>query len=402
MTNTLGRRFAKFLTLCLVFMAMACSKDDVPTTPTPTPTPTPIVTKSSAKDITKFSFAALSPVIDGTIDATAKTISATVGIETVEKLVPTFTVSDKATVSPAMGVAQDFSKEVSYTVTAEDGSTQIWKVSVKIDALVAKVCRLQTIDMGSNGTDFYVYDDKKRLTKIEAKDTKGSLLRTQSYEYNTDGTLKSYSYSFSNYSEKTSYSYQNGRRIGETTNYGTFVNTSKFEYDSNGNLIKRVINNDTYNYSNGITTSISDIYGTTFTLNEMGFVTKLVGSDGHIDTYEYDKDGQVIKSESFDDKGTRYYYRTIEYSTTKLNDISYPNPQVNSKGGLLIIPSYGNNIYYSKRNTTYNIKNGVETKASDIVFDTKLDSKGKILSTTTTNNLFNITTTRTYNYQECE
>jgi outer membrane protein assembly factor BamB len=122
------------LNICFLSLLMACSKDDVPTTTTPTPTPTPTVTKSSAKDITKFSFAALSPAVDATIDATAKTISATVPAATdLTKLVPTITISDKATVSPATGVAQDFSKEVSYTVTAEDASTVVYKVKIDIE-----------------------------------------------------------------------------------------------------------------------------------------------------------------------------------------------------------------------------------------------------------------------------
>jgi N-acetylneuraminic acid mutarotase len=92
-----------------------------------------VAPKSSAKDITKFSFAALSPAVDATIDATTKTITATVPAATdVTKLVPTITISDKATVSPATGVATDFSKEVSYTVTAEDASTAVWKVNVTV------------------------------------------------------------------------------------------------------------------------------------------------------------------------------------------------------------------------------------------------------------------------------
>ena len=71
-------------------------------------------------------------MVDATIDATAKTISATLPAATdLTKLVPTITISDKATVLPASGVATDFSKEVSYTVTAEDASTVVWKVNVK-------------------------------------------------------------------------------------------------------------------------------------------------------------------------------------------------------------------------------------------------------------------------------
>jgi len=124
--------------LLVLTLASSCSKkaDPVPvvvTSPTSTTTP-PAVTKSSAKELLTFAFNALSPAVTGKVDATAKTISATVAAGTdVTKLVPTLTLSDKATVSPASGVAQDFSKEVLYTVTAEDASTVVYKVGVTVD-----------------------------------------------------------------------------------------------------------------------------------------------------------------------------------------------------------------------------------------------------------------------------
>lgn len=122
---------------------------------------TPTTTKSSAKDITKFSFAALSPAVDATIDATNKTISATVPAATdVTKLVPTITISDKATISPNTGVAQDFSKEVRYTVTAEDGSTAVWKVAVSVPKVTSITIDCNNIpdvleDLG-DGVDYIV------------------------------------------------------------------------------------------------------------------------------------------------------------------------------------------------------------------------------------------------------
>jgi|GEM_PF-1520979 len=92
------------------------------------------VGKSPAKDIIAFAFSGLSPAVTGVIDATAKTISATVASGTdVTKLVPTLTLSPKSTVSPATGVAQDFSKAVVYTVTAEDGTTQAYTATVTVD-----------------------------------------------------------------------------------------------------------------------------------------------------------------------------------------------------------------------------------------------------------------------------
>ncbi len=108
--------------------------------------------KSPQKDITAFAFNGLSPAVAATINGTTKTISATVPAGTdATKLVPTIVASAKATVSPATGVAQDFSKEVSYTVTAEDGSTQVYKVNV-IKAIVPKSSAKDILTVSFNGT----------------------------------------------------------------------------------------------------------------------------------------------------------------------------------------------------------------------------------------------------------
>ena len=120
--------FRSLITLALLLgVVWSCKKEETAVVPTP-------AVKSAAKDITKFSFAALSPAVDGTIDATAKTISATVLVNTdVTKLTPTLTISDKATVSPASGTVQNFTNPVNYVVTAEDGTTQTYAVSAVIN-----------------------------------------------------------------------------------------------------------------------------------------------------------------------------------------------------------------------------------------------------------------------------
>ena len=85
--------------------------------------------KSTAKQITNFRFT--SPSAVGTINETAKTITVEVPASTnVTALQPTITVSDKATINPASGVAQNFTNPVSYTVTAEDNSTATYTVTV--------------------------------------------------------------------------------------------------------------------------------------------------------------------------------------------------------------------------------------------------------------------------------
>lgn len=111
--------------------------------------------KSTAKDIKTFTFSGLSPAVAATIDATAKTITATVSNGTdLTKLVPTITLSPKATVSPATGVAQDFSKAVTYTVAAEDGTTQAYVATVT----VAKPVNNGTVYIGSFDGNLYALD----------------------------------------------------------------------------------------------------------------------------------------------------------------------------------------------------------------------------------------------------
>ncbi|MCX6111932.1 MAG: SUMF1/EgtB/PvdO family nonheme iron enzyme, partial [Proteobacteria bacterium] len=79
---------------------------------------------SSSKDITKFTILG----IDGTIIGSA--ISLTVPYGTgLTSLTPTITITGTS-VSPAVGVAHDFSSDVAYTVTAADGSTKAYTVTV--------------------------------------------------------------------------------------------------------------------------------------------------------------------------------------------------------------------------------------------------------------------------------
>ena len=83
------------------------------------------------KSILSFCFDALEA--DGAIDEIARRISFVLPAETdVTQLVPTIVVSEGATVSPASGEAQDFSTPVTYTVTALNGTTADYIVSVNV------------------------------------------------------------------------------------------------------------------------------------------------------------------------------------------------------------------------------------------------------------------------------
>ncbi len=101
----------------LVLVWAACTKDY--TTP-----------KSSAKALSSFTIPALKVV--GKISEENKTIAMEVpGEANITSLTPRIAISEKATISPESDVPQDFSSPIVYTVTAEDGTTETYTVSVK-------------------------------------------------------------------------------------------------------------------------------------------------------------------------------------------------------------------------------------------------------------------------------
>ena len=83
---------------------------------------------SAAKDITAFAFTGLPVTTIG-----ANTVSVTVPFGTsVISLSPTYSVSALAAGSPISGTARDFTGAQTYTITAENGSTKIYTVTVTI------------------------------------------------------------------------------------------------------------------------------------------------------------------------------------------------------------------------------------------------------------------------------
>ena len=89
------------------------------------------VAKSSEKSILSFKLSGFDPEVDGTIDETNHTVYAVVPDGTdLTKLMPTVTVSDGATYVPDSDGYVDFTNPVTYTITAEDGSTQDYTITV--------------------------------------------------------------------------------------------------------------------------------------------------------------------------------------------------------------------------------------------------------------------------------
>ena len=84
----------------------------------------------ATKAILTFNFAGLTPIVYGVVNEPAKTVALTVVYGTsVLALVPTIT-HNGSSISPASGVAQDFTLPVKYTVTGSDASTQDYWVTV--------------------------------------------------------------------------------------------------------------------------------------------------------------------------------------------------------------------------------------------------------------------------------
>lgn len=80
-----------------------------------------------------------------TVDQASRTVTLDLLTTNLSSLTPTITISDGATVSPASGVAQDFTSPVTYTVTAEDGSSVTYQVTVSSSGIVS---------FSFNGTDY--------------------------------------------------------------------------------------------------------------------------------------------------------------------------------------------------------------------------------------------------------
>lgn len=89
--------------------------------------------ESAEAKISSFTFDSEVVTEQPVIDETAGTITFKVNTEATGdalKLTPVVTVSEKATVSPASGVVQNFADDVEYTVVAENGTVKVYTVKI--------------------------------------------------------------------------------------------------------------------------------------------------------------------------------------------------------------------------------------------------------------------------------
>ncbi|MFD2935493.1 hypothetical protein [Spirosoma flavum] len=113
------KSYSVFLVLLAAMMIGGCKKDTIPP-----------ISQSADNSITGFAFATLSPGVTANISGTS--LSAVVQASTnLTSLIPTITLAAGASITPASGVAQNFTNPVVYTVTAENGQTQSYTITVK-------------------------------------------------------------------------------------------------------------------------------------------------------------------------------------------------------------------------------------------------------------------------------
>ncbi len=182
-------------------------------------------TKSSEKQITAFTFAALNPVVSVTINQSTYKITATVPSNTdLTNLMPSLNLSAKATVSPASGVAQNFTNAVNYTVTAEDGTKQIYEVKIEKAIVVpSNLPCLLTREESTIGSDNYIidytYDTKGRMVNI--KIVKNGETSNSAIEYDQNGDVSRIKIiERNNYSREYRLTYQN-RKIMKLEGIGS-------------------------------------------------------------------------------------------------------------------------------------------------------------------------------------
>ena len=119
------RKINFIIYLLFVFVVAGCSKDDEPDIKE--------IVKSSEKQITSFVFLITDNPLQidavATIDKENKTIIATVPPDAdISGLLPEIKISKAATINP--NTAQNFAQPIKYTVTAEDGSTATYMVTL--------------------------------------------------------------------------------------------------------------------------------------------------------------------------------------------------------------------------------------------------------------------------------
>jgi len=215
------------------------------------------VWKSSAKQLLTFGFtdsanSALPVDVVGTIDQSAHTVAVIVPYATVTALVATFTCSDSTSVTVGStaqtsgNTENDFTNAVTYTVTAEDGSTQTYAVTVTVDLFCEKIWYLSSGTGGSDGTNssyvwFGVWPQTIRASSgVTVYESTTKTMGGATYYKGSDG----YWYAkvkAKTYNNATNYTFTDGTTVTSGTEYYFKVEPIKWRVLESGKLLAESI-----------------------------------------------------------------------------------------------------------------------------------------------------------------
>ena len=178
---------------------------------------------SSEKNITNFVFTSLNPVVVGVIDNTSIILDLPHGTD-VTALAPTIITSAKATVNPKSGVAQNFTDPKTYTVTAEDGSTQDYTVTVFVLNSVPPSMSVEMKDLTQTSVTFFAtgFPHNKNITFTVNNYNSDTPSYSQSKQYTTDDTGLAL-FQFSGLSPNGHYQYYHSEAPDDMGSFWTYA-----------------------------------------------------------------------------------------------------------------------------------------------------------------------------------
>ncbi|MBO7481023.1 MAG: fibronectin type III domain-containing protein [Bacteroidales bacterium] len=123
---------------------------------------------SSEAEITGLTLAeqATPAVIDSENASVSITVSYTT--ESLDSLVPAITISDYATIAPLSGVAQNFNDPVTYIVTAEDGTTKNWTITVTKETVASSAKDILTFSFNNQRGESVIDTENRTVTAYTA------------------------------------------------------------------------------------------------------------------------------------------------------------------------------------------------------------------------------------------
>ena len=153
--------------ISLIMLTASCTKEDEKPT------------LSSEKQILSIVFSQFNPAVVAILDQNSKTATAVIPASgNITALIPTISVSNGASVNPASGTVTDFTSPVVYTITAEDGSTTTYTVTVTLEGggmgsetLSGSMSANRTLVNRNDGIDYiidgYFYIEGNALLTVE-------------------------------------------------------------------------------------------------------------------------------------------------------------------------------------------------------------------------------------------